>query len=81
MLIFVLYFPFCVLYWGGPCGAHVFEGFFEDEPVKSGKMKVENKVRDGRLPHEFALCSLQFWLLSGSLFHCVEPHPQKNVNR
>ena len=27
------------LYWGGPCGAHVFEEFFglEDEPVKSVK--------------------------------------------
>ena len=26
--------------WGGPCGAHVFEGFFglEHEPVKSVKM-------------------------------------------
>ena len=33
------------LYWGGPCGAHVFEGFFglEDEPVKSVKMKVETR--------------------------------------
>ena len=32
-------------YWGGPCGAHVFEGFFglEDEPVKSVKMKVETR--------------------------------------
>ena len=43
--------------------AHVFEGFFglEDEPVKSVKTKVE--TRSGilwRLPHEFALCSLQF---------------------
>ena len=33
----------CSHNWGGPCGAHVFEGFFglEDEPVKSVKMKVE----------------------------------------
>ena len=49
--------------WGGPCGANVFEGFFgfKDEPVKSVKMKIE--TRSGilwRLPHEFALCSLQF---------------------
>ena len=66
-------------YWGGPCGAHVFEGFFglEDEPVKSVKMKVE--TRSGilwRLPHEFALCSLQsrFALRVSVMFHCVEPH-------
>ena len=34
------------LYWGGPCGAHVFEGFFglEDEPVKSVKMKVRDTL-------------------------------------
>ena len=66
----------------GPCGAHVFEGFFglKDELVKSVKMKVE--TRSGilwRLPHEFALCSLQFWfvLRVSVMFHCVEPHPQK----
>ena len=71
-------------FWGGPCGAHVFEGFFglEDEPVKSVKMKVE--TRSGilwRLPDEFALCSLQFRfaLRVSVMFHCVEPHPQKNV--
>ena len=34
-----------------------------------------------RLPHEFALCSLQFRfaLRVSVMFHCVEPHPQKNV--
>ena len=34
--------------WGGPCGAHVFEGLFglEDEPVKSVKMKVETRSGD-----------------------------------
>ena len=71
-------------FWGGPCGAHVFEGFFglEDEPVKSVKMKVE--TRSGilwRLPHEFALCSLQFRfaLRVSVMFHCVESHSQKNV--
>ena len=65
-----------------PCGAHVFEGFLglEDEPVKSVKMKVE--TRSGilwRLPHEFALCSLQFRfaLRVSVMFHCVEPHSQK----
>ena len=73
---------FGTLYWGGPCGAHVFEGFFglEDEPVKSVKMKVE--TRSGILwRHEFALCSLQFRfaLRVSVMFHCVEPHPQKNV--
>ena len=67
---------------GSPCGAHVFEGFFglEDEPIKSVKMKVE--TRSGilwRLPHEFALCNLQFrFALRVSVtFHCVEPHPPK----
>ena len=54
----------------------------EDEPVKSVKMKVE--TRSGilwRLPHEFALCSLQFRfaLRVSVMFHCVEPHPQKDV--
>ena len=52
----------------------------EDEPVKSVKMKVE--TRSGvlwRLPHEFALCSLQFRfaLRVSVMFHCVEPHSQK----
>ena len=68
----------------GTPGAHVFKGFFglEDEPVKSVKMKVE--TRSGilwRLPDEFALCSLQFRfaLRVSVMFHCVEPHPQKNV--
>ena len=34
-----------------------------------------------RLPHEFALCSLQFRfaLRVSVMFHCVEPHPQKKV--
>ena len=51
--------------------AHTFsKSFFglEHEPFKPVKMKVE--TRSGmlwRLPHEFALCSLQFRLLSGSL--------------
>ena len=69
-------------YWGGPCGAHVFEGFLglENEPVKSVKMKVE--TRSGilwKLPHEFALCSsrFRFALRVSVMFHCVEPHPQK----
>ena len=67
---------------GKPCGAHVFEEFFdlEDKPVKSVKAKVER--RSGilwKLPHEFALCSLQFRfaLRVSVMFHCVEPHPQK----
>ena len=65
--------------------AHTFsKGFFglEDEPVKSVKMKVE--TRSGilwRLPHEFALCSLQFRfaLRVSVIFHCVEPHSQKET--
>ena len=72
------------LYWGGPCGAHVFEGFFglEDEPVKSVKMKVETRSGLWRLPHEFALCSLQFRfaLRVSVMFNCVEPHPKKKLN-
>ena len=73
-------------YWGGPCGAHVFEGFLglENEPVKSVKMKVE--TRSGilwKLPHEFALCSAahDFGLLSGSLlcFIVWNPIRKKNV--
>ena len=66
--------------------AHTFsKSFFglEDETVKSVKMKVE--ARSGilwRLPHEFALCSLQFRfaLRVSVMFHCVEPHPQKKLN-
>ena len=63
--------------------AHTFsKGFFglEDEPVKSVKIKVETRSgRLWRLPHEFALCSLQFRfaLRVSVMFHCVEPHSQK----
>ena len=44
------------------CGAHVFEGFFglKDEPPN---LSNEGRKRFGilwRLPHKFALCSLQF---------------------
>ena len=70
--------------WGGLCGAHVFEGFFGlDEPVQSVKMKVETRSRIlYKLPHEFALCSLQFRLLSESLlcFIVWNPIRKKTLN-
>ena len=74
------------MYWGGLCGAHVFEGFFglEDEPVKSVKMKVETRSGIWRLPHEFALpyAAYYFGLLSGSLlcFIVWNPIRKKTLN-
>ena len=64
--------------------AHGFEGFFglEDEPVKSVKMKVE--TRSGilwRLPHEFALCSLQFRFALGSLLCFIVWNPIRKKKR
>ena len=65
---------------GRPLWRTRFERFFglEDEPVKSVKMKVE--TRSGilwRLPHEFALCSLQ-GLCYVSL--CGTPFANKTLN-
>ena len=63
--------------------AHTFsKGFSASKMNPSNLSKVE--TRSGilwRLPHEFALCSLQFRfaLRVSVMFHCVEPHPQKKT--
>ena len=71
-------------FWGGPCSAHVFEGFFglEDEPVKSVKIG-RNKVRDTlEAPMSLPCAAYNFGLLSGSLlcFIVWNPIPKKTLN-
>ena len=71
---------------GRPLWRTRFEGFFgfEDEPVKSVKMKVE--TRSGmlwRLPHEFCLVQLAISVCSPGLCYvslCGTPFANKTLN-
>ena len=64
--------------------AHTFsKGFAASKMNPSNLSKSRSKQGPGHSGgfHEFALCSLQFRfaLRVSVVFHCVEPHPQKNV--